>query len=65
MTKQELISYVRDYYSVNPDYPWDDENYVLRHGNSSGTGTTKNGLQSGYLSHILVSVSTGREPLTL
>ena len=34
MTKQELISYVRDYYSVNPDYPWDDENYVLRHGNN-------------------------------
>ncbi|MCR5138285.1 MAG: MmcQ/YjbR family DNA-binding protein [Oscillospiraceae bacterium] len=31
MTKPELVSYVRDYYSVNPDYPWDDENYVLRH----------------------------------
>ena len=42
MTKQELISYVRDYYSVDPDYPWEDENYVLRHlfATSGGSGIT-------------------------
>ena len=31
MTKTELLNYVRDTYSVDPDYPWDDEGYVLRH----------------------------------
>ena len=31
MTKTELLDYVRDYYSVDPDYPWEDEGYVLRH----------------------------------
>ena len=34
MTSPELLAYVRDYYSVDPDYPWEDENYVLRHGNN-------------------------------
>ena len=34
MTRQQLLSYVSDYYSVEPDCPWDDENYVLRHGNN-------------------------------
>ena len=34
MTRPELLAYVRDYYSVDPDYPWEDENYVLRHGNN-------------------------------
>ena len=31
MTKTELLDYVRDTYSVDPDYPWEDEGYVLRH----------------------------------
>ncbi len=31
MTKRELFDYVRDLYSVEPDHPWQDESYVLRH----------------------------------
>ena len=31
MTKTELLDYVCDTYSVDPDYPWEDEGYVLRH----------------------------------
>ena len=31
MTRSELLTYVRDCYSADPDYPWGDENYVLRH----------------------------------
>lgn len=31
MTKTELLDYVRETYSVDPDYPWDDDSYVLRH----------------------------------
>ena len=31
MTKTEFLDYVREAYSVDPDYPWEDEGYVLRH----------------------------------
>lgn len=31
MTKAELFDYVKEVYSTLPDYPWDDENVVLRH----------------------------------
>lgn len=31
MTKDDLIAYVRDYYSVDPEYPWDDDNFIFRH----------------------------------
>lgn len=31
MTKPELLDYVRVNCSTDPDYPWEDENYVLRH----------------------------------
>ena len=31
MTKEHLIQYIRDYYSADPEYPWDDENFIFRH----------------------------------
>ena len=31
MTKEETIRYIRDRYSAEPEYPWGDENYILRH----------------------------------
>ena len=31
MTVNELIAYVRDTYSADPEYPWDDENFIFRH----------------------------------
>ena len=31
MTKDQLTAYVRDYYSVDPEYPWNDENFIFRH----------------------------------
>ena len=31
MTANELIAYVRDTYSADPEYPWDDENFIFRH----------------------------------
>lgn len=35
MTKEELFSYVRDYYSIDPDYPWEENTgFVLRHPNN-------------------------------
>ena len=35
MTKSDLFSFVRDDYSVDPDYPWgEEEGYVLRHPNN-------------------------------
>ena len=34
MTRSELLAYVREFYSVEADYPWKDENYVLRHENN-------------------------------
>ena len=34
MTKTELLDYVSEFYSVEPDYPWEDESFVLRHANN-------------------------------
>ena len=31
MTREELIAYVSDRYSTDPEYPWDDGNFVFRH----------------------------------
>ena len=33
MTRQELMEYVRDRFSVEPDYPWEkiEDGYVFRH----------------------------------
>ena len=31
MTKDELISYIAERYSVDAEYPWDDGNFVFRH----------------------------------
>ena len=31
MNRQQLFDLVRTQYSVEPDYPWDDDNAVLRH----------------------------------
>ena len=31
MTANELNAYVRDTYSADPEYPWDDENFIFRH----------------------------------
>jgi len=31
MTKDELIQYVSERYSVDAEYPWDDENFIFRH----------------------------------
>ncbi len=31
MTKQELIETVAQRYSTDPEYPWDDENFIFRH----------------------------------
>ena len=32
MTRDELIRYVADRYSTDPEFPWDDENFIFRHG---------------------------------
>ena len=34
MTKDELIRYVADRFSTDPEYPWADENYIFRHRNN-------------------------------
>jgi len=34
MKKDELIDYVRDRYSVDPEYPWDDDSFIFRHGSN-------------------------------
>lgn len=34
MNRQELLDRVRERYSVEPDYPWNDGNAVLRHGSN-------------------------------
>lgn len=35
MTKEKLLHYVRDVYSIDPDFPWEEEeSYVLRHPNN-------------------------------
>ena len=31
MTKEELIRYVAERFSTDPEYPWDDENFIFRH----------------------------------
>ena len=31
MTKDELIRYVGERYSTDPEYPWADENFIFRH----------------------------------
>lgn len=31
MTKDELILYVGERYSAEPEYPWADENFIFRH----------------------------------
>ena len=31
MNREELISYVRDYFSTDPEYPWDDDSFIFRH----------------------------------
>ena len=31
MTKDELIRYVGERFSTDPEYPWDDENFIFRH----------------------------------
>ena len=31
MTRDELIRYVADRFSTDPEFPWDDENFIFRH----------------------------------
>lgn len=31
MTRQEVFDYVKKTYGTEPDYPWMDDNAVLRH----------------------------------
>lgn len=31
MTKDELIRYVGETYAADPEYPWNDENFIFRH----------------------------------
>ena len=31
MTKEELIRFVAERYSTEPEYPWGDENFIFRH----------------------------------
>ena len=35
MTRQDVIEYVKEQYGTEPDYPWSDENAVLRHKNNN------------------------------
>lgn len=34
MTKDELIRFVANRFSADPEYPWADENYIFRHHNN-------------------------------
>lgn len=34
MTRQEILEWVKRSYNTDPDYPWADENTVLRHGDN-------------------------------
>ena len=34
MTKEELILYVRDRFSTDPEYPWEDDSFIFRHENN-------------------------------
>lgn len=39
MTRQEIFSWVKEQYGTEPDYPWGDNNAVLRHkGNNKWYG---------------------------
>lgn len=31
MKREELIRYVNETYSADPEYPWNDENFIFRH----------------------------------
>ena len=31
MTKDEVIAYVAERFSIDPEYPWNDENFIFRH----------------------------------
>lgn len=31
MTRDELIRYVTERFSADPEYPWDDDNFIFRH----------------------------------
>ena len=31
MTREGLIAWVAERYSTDPEYPWDDENFIFRH----------------------------------
>ncbi len=31
MTRAELISFVADRFSCDPEYPWDDDSFIFRH----------------------------------
>ena len=31
MTKEDLIRYIDQRFSTDPEYPWDDENFIFRH----------------------------------
>lgn len=35
MTRQEVFDYVKKTYSTEPDYPWFDDNAVLRHADNN------------------------------
>lgn len=35
MTKQEVFDYCRKQYKTDPDYPWKDDNAVLRHSDNN------------------------------
>ena len=38
MTREEVLEYCRKQYHTVPDYPWNDNNAVLRHAdNNKGT----------------------------
>lgn len=34
MTREDVLNYVRDTYGTEADYPWHDDNAVLRHDNN-------------------------------
>ena len=34
MTRQQLLAYINDRYSVQEEYPWNDENCICRHRSS-------------------------------
>ena len=34
MTREQLIAYVSERFSADPEYPWNDENLIFRHGSN-------------------------------